>query len=363
MRSARPPGPACPVWPPVSHVHGPAVTVAAPAVMARLRWFSLAAAQPASADGDRQARGRAAAGARLRIPGGRHRRRRSRGDAAAYPPGPGMTGPPAVPGWDADQAVDVLHHAHYGALTRLAVLLVTDVAAAEEIVQAAFAAMHGAWQHLRDSEKALAFLLRKVVIGARSHHAASPAPPGRQPALPQAGQPAVTAPQALVAALQALPARQREALVLRYYADLPDTQIAAAMGTSAHAVTGHIRRGLSSLQAGQDRSRPPLPARHARSGWSRGEYAGLPSRRIAPARGAAQRAVSSRASGSSRCRPAGSGRTPPVHAHATPPQMSRASSAAQTMPLLLPVASSSAEHAPRRRALASASPRGLTCSG
>ena len=95
-----------------------------------------------------------------------------------------MTGPPAVPGWDADQAVDVLHHAHYGALTRLAVLLVTDVAAAEEIVQAAFAAMHGAWQHLRDSEKALAFLLRKVVIGARSHHAASPALPSREPGLP-----------------------------------------------------------------------------------------------------------------------------------------------------------------------------------
>ena len=145
MRSARPPGPACPVWPPVSHVHGPAVTVPAPAVMTRLRRFSLAAAQPASADGAppaSQARGRAAAAARLRIPGGRHRRRspvatslppaRSRDDRAA-----------AMPGWDADQAVDVLYHAHYRALTRLAALLVTDVAAAEEIVQAAFAAMHG----------------------------------------------------------------------------------------------------------------------------------------------------------------------------------------------------------------------------
>lgn len=162
-----------------------------------------------------------------------------------------MTGPPAMPGWDADQAVDVLYHAHYCALTRLAALLVTDVAAAEEIVQAAFAAMHGAWQHLRDSEKALAFLLRKVVIGARSHHAASPALPSREPGLPQAVQPAITAPQALLAALQALPARQREALVLRYYAGLPDTQIAAALGTSARAVTCHIGCGLSSLQAGQ----------------------------------------------------------------------------------------------------------------
>ena len=154
-----------------------------------------------------------------------------------------------MPGWDADQAVAVLYEAHYCALTRLAALLVSDVAAAEEIVQAAFAAMHGGWRHLQDSDKALAYLLRKVVIGARSHHAASPALPSRQPALPQAGQPAITAPQALVAALHALPARQREALVLRYYAGLPGTQIAAAMGVSTRAVTGHIGRGLSSLQA------------------------------------------------------------------------------------------------------------------
>ena len=89
-----------------------------------------------------------------------------------------------MPGWDADQAVDVLYHAHYRTLTRLAALLVTDVAAAEEMVQAAFAAMHGAWQHLRDSETALAFLLRKVVIGARSHHAASPALPAASRACP-----------------------------------------------------------------------------------------------------------------------------------------------------------------------------------
>ena len=150
----------------------------------------------------------------------------------------------------------MLYDAHYGALFRLAALLVIDVAAAEEIVQAAFAAMHGGWRHLRDSDKALACLLRKVVIGARSHHAARPAPPSRQPAPRQAGQPAITAPLALVAALHALPARQREALVLRYYAGLPDTQIAAAMGISARAVTGHIGRGLSSLQAAPSSAAP-----------------------------------------------------------------------------------------------------------
>lgn len=259
LRSARPPGLPPGVWPPVSHVHGPAATPRVPAVMTRLGRLSPAAAQPASAGGAPSAP-RARGAARPRVPGGRHRSRTSRGDAAAYPPGPGMTGPPAMPGWDADQAVAVLYHAHYRALTRLAALLVTGVAMAEEIVQAAFAAMHGGWRHLRDSDKALAYLLRKVVIGARSRRAASPALPSRQPALPQAGQPAITAPQALVAALHALPARQREALVLRYYAGLPDTQIAAAMGTSAGAVTGHIRRGLSSLQAAHRSAAPSSAA-------------------------------------------------------------------------------------------------------
>jgi hypothetical protein len=186
MRSARPPGSASPV----SHVHGLAVTVPVPAVMARLRRFSVSAAQPVSADGapsSWRARGRPAAAARPRIRGGRHRSRASRGDAAAYPPGPGMAGPPAMPGWDADQAVDVLYHAHYRTLTRLAALLVTDVAAAEEIVQAAFAAMHGAWRHLRDSDKALAYLLRKVIIGARSPPCSQPGP-GQPPAGPARGR-------------------------------------------------------------------------------------------------------------------------------------------------------------------------------
>ena len=219
--------------------------------MARLRRLSPAAAQPASADGTpsaSRARGRAATSAQPRIPGGRHRSRPSRRDAAAYPLGPAVNGPPARPGWDADQAVAALYHAHYRALTRLAALLVCDVAAAGEIVQAAFAAMHGAWRHLRDYEKAQAYLLRAVVIRARSHRAAGPAQPqaARAPGRTASRHPLASL---FVTALHALPARQREALVFRYYAGLPDTQIAAAMGISAYAVTGHIGRGMTSLQA------------------------------------------------------------------------------------------------------------------
>ena len=254
MRSTRPPGPASPVWPPVSHVHGPAVTVPAPAVMARLRRFSLAAAQPASAGGAppaSQARGRAAAAARLRIPGGRHRRRRSRGDAAAYPPGPAMTGPPAMPGWDADQAVDVLYHAHYRSPHP------AGCSPGDRRCRGRGNSPGRLRCHARRMAAPAGQREGPGLPAAESGHRRT-IPPCSQPgpAQPRAGpaqavQPAITAPQALLAALQALPARQREALVLRYYAGLPDTQIAAALGTSARAVTCHIGCGLSSLQAGQ----------------------------------------------------------------------------------------------------------------
>jgi RNA polymerase sigma factor (sigma-70 family) len=53
---------------------------------------------------------------------------------------------------------------------------------------------------------------------------------------------------AVVAALRGLPARQREALVLRYYADLPEAEIASAMGISQGAVKSHVFRAMSALR-------------------------------------------------------------------------------------------------------------------
>ncbi|MGN6171748.1 MAG: RNA polymerase sigma factor, partial [Streptosporangiaceae bacterium] len=53
---------------------------------------------------------------------------------------------------------------------------------------------------------------------------------------------------AVIAALHGLAPRQREALVLRYYADLSGPQIAAAMGISQGAVKRHTNRGLSALR-------------------------------------------------------------------------------------------------------------------
>jgi len=53
---------------------------------------------------------------------------------------------------------------------------------------------------------------------------------------------------AVIAALRGLAPRQREALVLRYYADLSGPQIAAVMGISRGAVKCHTSRALSALR-------------------------------------------------------------------------------------------------------------------
>ena len=49
---------------------------------------------------------------------------------------------------------------------------------------------------------------------------------------------------------QSLPNRQRQALVLRYYADLSEAQIAKTMGISQGAVKSHTARGMAALRAG-----------------------------------------------------------------------------------------------------------------
>jgi RNA polymerase sigma factor (sigma-70 family) len=54
---------------------------------------------------------------------------------------------------------------------------------------------------------------------------------------------------AVVAALRGLPERQREAIVLRYYGDLSEAEIAAVMDISRGAVKSHTARAMASLRA------------------------------------------------------------------------------------------------------------------
>lgn len=155
--------------------------------------------------------------------------------------------------WDADQAVTELYARHYRGLVRLSALLLRDPWAAEEVVQDAFVAMHGAWRRLREEDKALAYLRRAVVNRSRSalrHRAVVERHSTAEEYLPsaEAGALARLDADAVLVALRALPARQREALVLRYWADLPEAEVAAAMRVSKGSVKTHTSRGLSALR-------------------------------------------------------------------------------------------------------------------
>jgi len=122
-------------------------------------------------------------------------------------------------------------------------------------VQDAFVAMHAGWHRLQDTEKALAYLRQAVVNKSRSvlrHRVVveknlQNAPPDMPSA--EHGAFAMLERSAVVKALRGLPERQREAIVLRYYADLSEADIAATMGISRGAVKSHTARGMTALRA------------------------------------------------------------------------------------------------------------------
>ncbi len=157
--------------------------------------------------------------------------------------------------WSAELAVIELYAMHYTSLVRLAAMLVRDTPTAEEVVQDAFVAMHDGWDRLRDAEKALAYMRQAVVNRSRSvlRHRLVVEKNQQQPPpdMPSAEHGALTLLErsAVIAALRDLPDRQREAIVLRYYADLSEAEIAAAMRISRGAVKSHTSRGMAALRA------------------------------------------------------------------------------------------------------------------
>jgi RNA polymerase sigma-70 factor (sigma-E family) len=155
----------------------------------------------------------------------------------------------------ADEALTRLYTSQYRKLVRIAAMLLDDTGLSEEVVQDAYVRMHGAWSRIRDPKSAEAYLRTAVVNLARSRmrrrlvaqkHAPKPLPDA-----PSAEHGALESLERdrVVAALHSLPGRQRECLVLRYYADLSEAQIAEAMGISAGAVKSHASRGMAAMRA------------------------------------------------------------------------------------------------------------------
>ncbi len=158
---------------------------------------------------------------------------------------------------DADTALEQLYAAHWRGLVRLAVLLLHDQGAAEEVVQDAFIAMHGRWRSLRDPDKALAYLRQAVVNRSRSalrHRGVVERYVARQSPVvapvDSADVPALVGDRrnAVLDALRALPTRQREVLVLRHYLELSEAEIADTLGISRGSVKAHASRGSAALR-------------------------------------------------------------------------------------------------------------------
>lgn len=148
-----------------------------------------------------------------------------------------------------------LYAAHRLSLVRLAILLVDDLASAEDVVQDAFAAMAGRRGRLDNGSAALAYLRTSVVNGSRSalrrrrtargyvapHEAPPDGPEGK----------AVLAEEhrEVYEALERLAPRQREVVVLRYWSNLSEAEIAAALGISKGSVKSTASRALDALES------------------------------------------------------------------------------------------------------------------
>ncbi|MFJ4713119.1 SigE family RNA polymerase sigma factor [Streptomyces sp. NPDC088785] len=146
------------------------------------------------------------------------------------------------------------YRAHYRSLLGLAALLLDDTASCEDVVQEAFIRVHSARKRVRDPEKTLAYLRQTVVNLSRStlrrrilglKLLTKPMP---DMASAEEGAYDLLERDALKKALKGLQRRQREVLVLRYFADMTEAQVATALGISLGSVKAYGSRGIAALR-------------------------------------------------------------------------------------------------------------------
>jgi len=153
---------------------------------------------------------------------------------------------------DAEAALTDLYRLHALRLIRLGYVMLGDRQAAEDVVQDAFAGLYRRWGRLADHAKAPQYLRSSVLNGCRS--AIRRNRPGMKvldfdPAVVSAEADVLAGEQqrVLMRAIRRLPRRQREALVLRFYLDEPDAEIARLMGIRESTVRSTTHRALAAL--------------------------------------------------------------------------------------------------------------------
>lgn len=148
-----------------------------------------------------------------------------------------------------------LYAAHRLQLVRMAVLLVDDIGSAEDVVHDAFTTLHQNQDRVREPAAALGYLRTIVINNARSvlrkrqtarRHLSLARLEEAAPA--DSELMLAAAHQEVLAAVRQLPARQREVLTLRYWANLSEAEIAQALGISRGAVKSNASRGMDKLE-------------------------------------------------------------------------------------------------------------------
>ncbi|MET3807305.1 RNA polymerase sigma factor (sigma-70 family) [Nakamurella sp. UYEF19] len=177
---------------------------------------------------------------------------RSRG-AMSEDPEPGIARPAELGGSTSAAAYETLFRQHFSGMVALADLLGADDA--ENIAQEAFVRLHAKQRMLRDPAAARAYLRTTVVNLTRSGHRHLSVVRRHTPAEsvgPRGVEDTVVASLgnvAVLTALRTLSPRHREALVLRYWAELSEREMADAMRVSVGTVKSHVSRGLVALEA------------------------------------------------------------------------------------------------------------------
>jgi RNA polymerase sigma-70 factor (sigma-E family) len=193
--------------------------------------------------------------------------------AAEHPPGDlrgagGIPGDGDLPGGgdlpgagdSAEAAVGALYQASALNLIRLAYVMVDDRPTAEDVVQEAFCGLYRRWDRLEGADAAVYYVRASVLNGCRSvlrHRAVRRRGMAEVRRRSLAERSTAVSPEAVVLggeeheevvrALGRLPHRQREALMLRFYLDLPDDQIARVMGIRPGTVRSTAHRALEAL--------------------------------------------------------------------------------------------------------------------
>jgi RNA polymerase sigma-70 factor (sigma-E family) len=145
--------------------------------------------------------------------------------------------------------VTALYEAHALSLIRLAYAMLGDRPAAEDVVQEAFLGLYRRWSKLRDTASAPGYLRASVLNGCRMVLRASAGRVAGDLPWESAEATALVSEEyrQLLRGIQALPPRQREALLLRYHLDLSEEETARSMGVRRGTVKSATSRALAAL--------------------------------------------------------------------------------------------------------------------